>query len=75
MVNWVEGSKQMWPPVLRGLCLALCPLLMVRMTPWSGAAHSSLTWANMTISGGAAKWLSALQRLGEGGSTDDVTAH
>lgn len=69
----------MRPPVLRGLCLTLCPVLMVSMSPWLGAAHSALTWANMTVSGVAAKWPSALQMPGrgcrEGGSTNDMVAH
>lgn len=63
MVNWMDGSEQMWPPVLRGLWLTFCPLLMVRMSPWLGAAHSGLTWAHTSVSGVAAKSPSALQRL------------
>lgn len=78
-VNWVERSEQMRPPVLRGLRLILCLLLVVSMSPWWGAAHSDLTWANVTVSGVAAKWPSALQmpRGGcrEGGSANDTTAH
>lgn len=78
-VNWVERSEQMRPPVLRGLCLTLCLLLMVSMSPWLGAAHSHLTWANVTVSGVAAKRPSALQMPGrgcrEGGSANGTTAH
>lgn len=78
VVNWVEGFKQMKPPALRGLCLTLCPLVTVSMSPRLGAALSDLTWVNVTVSGVAAKWLTALQMPGrgyrEGDSTNDVTA-
>lgn len=78
-VNRVETSEQMRPPVLRGLCLTLCLLLVVSVSPWLGAAHSDLTWANVTVSGVAAKRPSALQTRGrgcrEGGGANGTAAH
>lgn len=46
----MEGSKWMY---LRGLCLTLCPVPKVHMSPWLGAAHSGLVLASKAI----IKWL------------------